>query len=229
MMDVWSHHPLWVTILLSLKVACCATFLASIFGISLGYILASRKFLGKNMIDVLLTLPMVMPPTVLGYYLLVVFGKNGFIGQSLALYFNVHLVFTWQGAVVAACIVIFPLILKPARASFENIDPHFKWVAKTLGLSKTAIFFRVTLPLAWKSISAGVLLAFARSLGEFGATLMLAGNIPGKTQTLSIAIYEAAQAGDDHLANMLVVLISCICMIILLAANKLSGSRSNDF
>jgi molybdate transport system permease protein len=163
-----------------------------------------------------------MPPTVLGYYLLVLIGRNGPVGGWLLTHFGINLIFTWQGAVIAATIVAFPLVFKAARAAFEAIDPQFEQAARVLGISETAIFFRVTLPLAWRGVLAGVLLAFARATGEFGATLMVAGSIPGKTQTLSVAVYEAVQAGQDNIANFLVLITSLTCMAVLLAAGRLA-------
>ncbi|MDF7676601.1 molybdate ABC transporter permease subunit [Neisseriaceae bacterium ESL0693] len=209
---------------LSLKIAIYATIINLILGIAIGYVLARKRLWGKNLIDTLLTLPMVMPPTVLGYYLLVLIGRHGWIGHWLNQW-GINLIFTWQGAVIAAVVVSFPLIFKPARAAFESIDRQLEYAAQILGLSPWRIFLRVTLPLAWRGILAGVLLAFARSLGEFGATLMVAGSIPGQTQTLSIAVYEAVQAGDDQLANTLVLIISVVCIIILLLISKLLGSK----
>lgn len=217
----------WIALFLSLKVAGWAILINLILGISVGYLLARKKFYGKELLDTLLTLPMVMPPTVLGYYLLVLLGRNGWIGRFLQDTFNINLIFTWQGAVIASVIVTFPLIFKPARAAFESIDQQYEQTARVLGIAELAIFFRITLPLAWRGILAGVLLAFARALGEFGATLMVAGSIPGKTQTLSIAIYEAVQAGQDAIANTLVIIISIVCIIILLLAKRLSAYRAN--
>ncbi len=217
----------WIALFLSLKVAGWAILINLILGISVGYLLARKKFYGKELLDTLLTLPMVMPPTVLGYYLLVLLGRNGWIGHFLQDTFNINLIFTWQGAVIASVIVTFPLIFKPARAAFESIDQQYEQTARVLGIAELAIFFRITLPLAWRGILAGVLLAFARALGEFGATLMVAGSIPGKTQTLSIAIYEAVQAGQDAIANTLVIIISIVCIIILLLAKRLAAYRAN--
>jgi len=173
----------------------------------------------------LLTLPLVMPPTVLGYYLLVLLGRRGVIGAWLDK-FDIQLVFTWQGAVIASAVVAFPLVLKSARTAFETVDPQFERAARTLGVSEAAVFFRVTLPLAARGILAGALLAFARALGEFGATLMIAGNLPGRTQTLSVAVYAAVQAGDDSTANILVIVTSVTCVVILLAAGRLLPQRS---
>jgi molybdate transport system permease protein len=215
----------WVTLLLSLKIAFWATFINLVIGVLLGYVLARKNIWGRALIDTVLTLPMVMPPTVLGYYLLVIMGKNGFIGQWLQQAFDINLIFTWQGAVVAATIVSLPLVFKPARAAFEALDIQLEQAGRVLGISNLAIFFRITLPLAWRGILAGVLLAFARSLGEFGATLMVAGSIPGQTQTLSIAVYEAVQSGDDQLANRLVLIISVVCIVLLLTISKLLAGK----
>ena len=218
-------HPTWTALALSLKVACWATALALICGVLAGYLLARRRFPGRELLDTVLTLPLVMPPTVLGYYLLVLLGRKGWIGARLQETFGINLIFTWQGAVIAAAIVAFPLVFKPARAAFETVDRRFEDAARVLGLSELAVFFRVTLPLAWRGILAGALLAFARALGEFGATLMVAGSIPGRTQTLSIAVYEAVQAGQDDLANGLVLITSAVCVAVLLTAGWLAPGR----
>lgn len=210
---------------LSLKVAGWATAINAIGGVVVGYFLARRRFPGRNFLDALLTLPMVMPPTVLGYYLLVLLGRRGWIGSWLNDTFGIQLIFTWQGAVLAAAIVSFPLVFKPARAAFEAIDPQWEQAAQVLGLSSSAIFFRVTLPLAFRGILAGVLLGFVRALGEFGATLMIAGSIPGQTQTLSLAVYEAVQAGRDSDANILVLITSIACIAVLLSVGQLSRGR----
>ncbi|MCG3171150.1 MAG: Molybdenum transport system permease protein ModB [Pseudomonadales bacterium] len=168
---------------------------------------------------------MVMPPTVLGYYLLVLVGRRGSLGGWLHEQFGIELVFTWQAAVIAAAVVAFPLVFKPARAAFEAVDGQLEQAARVLGISEPAVFFRATLPLAWRGIMAGVLLAFARALGEFGATLMVAGSMPGRTQTLSIAVYEAVQAGQDETANVLVAITSLVCVLVLLGAGRLAPGR----
>ena len=186
---------IWPAFALSLKVAGWATFITTILGIGMGYVLARGRFIGRDLLDTVLTLPMVLPPTVLGYYLLVLLGRRSPFGAWLSSEFGIQLIFTWQGAVIAATVVAFPLVCKPARAAFESVDGQLENAARVLGVSEVGIFFRLTLPLAWRGILAGVLLAFARALGEFGATLMVAGSIPGKTQTLSVAVYEAVQAG----------------------------------
>lgn len=215
----------WVALSLSLKVAGWATVLNIILGVSVGYFLARSRFFGRDLLDTLLTLPMVMPPTVLGYYLLVLMGRRSAFGSWLYDTFGINLIFTWQGAVIAATVVAFPLVFKPARAAFEAVDTELEQAARVLGVSEISVFFRITLPLAWRGILAGVLLAFARALGEFGATLMVAGSIPGKTQTLSIAVYEAVQAGKDDTANMLVVITSIVCVVVLLTASRLAPGR----
>jgi molybdate transport system permease protein len=164
---------------------------------------------------------MVTPPTVLGYYLLVLVGRRGVIGEWLNDTLGITLIFTWQGAVLAAAIVAFPLVYKGARAALEGVEHQFEQAARVLGQSEFEVFVRVTLPLAWRGILAGAMLAFARALGEFGATLMVAGSIPGRTQTLSIAVYEAVQAGKDDVANYLVIVTSVVCVSILLASGRL--------
>lgn len=215
----------WITLALTLKVAAWATAINLVLGVTVGWLLARRNFFGREFLDAVLTLPFVLPPTVLGYYLLVVIGKRGWLGSWLYQSFGINLIFTWQGAVIAATIVSFPLVLKSARASFEGVDPQLEKAARVLGLGELALFFRVTLPMAWPGILAGTLLVFARSLGEFGATLMVAGSIPGRTQTLSVAVYEAVQAGQDSQANTLVLIISITCIVVLLAAGRLAPFR----
>lgn len=216
---------LWIPLLLSLKVAGWATVLASLLGIGMAYALSRWNSPWSDAVDAILTLPMVLPPTVIGYYLLVLLGRRGWLGEFLAKW-NIELVFTWQGAVIAATIVAFPMVLKAARAAFEDVDPHIQNTGRLLGVSDAGVFFRLTLPLAFRGILAGVLLAFARALGEFGATLMVAGSIPGRTQTMSIAIYEAVQAGNDSLANLLVLVISVTCVVVLWSARLLAPRRA---
>jgi molybdate transport system permease protein len=205
--------------LLSLKVAAWATLVAGVAGVAMGLLLAKTRFSGRDFLDALLLLPMVMPPTVLGYYLLVAFGRNSPLGHWLESTLGLELIFTWQGAVAASAVVAFPLVFKAARTAFETVDRNLENAGRTLGYGEWTVFVRVTLPLAWRGIVAGAMLAFARAIGEFGATLMVAGNIPGRTQTMSIAIYEAVYAGDDALANMLVLIASTVCVLLLVAAS----------
>ncbi len=214
----------WITLALTLKVAAWATAINLVLGVAAGWLLARRRFLGREFVSAALTLPLVLPPTVMGYYLLVVIGKRGWLGQWLNDTFGITLIFTWQGAVIAASVVAFPLVLSAARSAFETVDPQLEKAARVLGLNESAVFFRVSLPMAWPGILAGVLLVFARSLGEFGATLMVAGSIPGRTQTLSVAVYEAVQAGDETSANQLIAIISITCTVILLLAGRLAPS-----
>lgn len=218
----------WSALGLSLKVAGWATAINLFLGVGLGWLLARRRFFGRELLDTVLTLPMVLPPTVLGYYLLVLIGRNGPLGGWLQSTFGINLVFTWQAAVIAAAVAALPLVFKPARAAFEGVDGQLEQAARTLGASEAAVFFRITLPLAWRGILAGLLLAFARAMGEFGATIMIAGSIPGRTQTLSISIYEAVQAGQDGRANALVLLTSVVCIVVLLLAARLVGSRRQE-
>ena len=213
--------PLWLT----LKVALLATLLAGVAGITLGWWMARRRFAGHAVVDSFLMLPMVLPPTVLGYYLIVVVGRNGVLGRYLDQWFGINLMFTWQGAVIAASIVSLPLIYKAARAAFEDADPRMVLAARTLGAGELEIFLRISLPLAGRGVVAGLMLAFARAMGEFGATLMIAGNLPGKTQTLSIAVYDAVQAGNDAQALWLTLLISVVCMFVLVVSSRLLQAK----
>jgi molybdate transport system permease protein len=208
--------PLWLT----LKVAGVATLMTFIVGVNLAFLVARSRFWGREGLDALCTLPLVLPPTVLGYYLIVLIGRQGWLGRWLQETWGISLIFTWQGAVLAAAVVSLPLIFKSARAAFEEVNPELEKAARTLGLSETAVFFRVSLPLAWRGILAGAMLAFARAMGEFGATLMVAGNLPGKTQTLSLAVYDAVQAGNDAEATVLVIIISTVCLTILVVSGK---------
>lgn len=214
-------NTIWIPLWLSLKVAGWATLFACVLGIAMAYGLSRWKSRWCDLLDSVLTLPMVLPPTVIGYYLLVLFGRRSALGQWLS-QFGIELVFTWQGAVIAATVVALPMVLKAARAAFEDVDSRLEDAARVLGLKPLAVFFRVSLPLASRGILAGILLAFARALGEFGATLMIAGSIPGRTQTMSIAIYEAVQAGEDGRALVLVAVISLTCVLVLWSASALS-------
>ena len=213
--------PLWLT----LKVALLATLVAGAVGIALGWWMSQRRFAGQNIVDAVLMLPMVLPPTVLGYYLIVLIGRNGVLGQYLDRWFGINLIFTWQGAVIAASLVSLPLIYKAARAAFEDVDGRFLHAARTLGAGEFEIFARIALSLAARGIAAGLMLAFARAMGEFGATLMIAGNLPGKTQTLSIAIYDAVQSGNDAQALWLTLVISVVCVVVLVISGRLLQAK----
>src|SRR3990172_4412980 len=188
-------------LLLTLKVAGTATLAAFFAGVVIAFALARGRFWAKQWLDAFFTLPLVLPPTVVGYYLIVLIGRNGLIGRWLEEVLGISLIFTWQGAVVASTVVSLPLVIKSAKAAFEGVDKNLENAGRTLGLTEPEVFFRVSFPLAWPGILAGTMLAFARAMGEFGATLMVAGNLPGKTQTLSLAVYEAIQAGNNKLAT----------------------------
>lgn len=217
-------ESVWVPLALSLKVAGWATAINAVLGVAAAFALSRWQSAGRDVVDAVLTLPLVLPPTVLGYYLLVLVGRRGVLGEWLA-GLGIELVFTWQGAVLASTIVAFPLVLRSARAAFEGVDSELEQAARVLGVGEAGVFFRVTLPLAARGIAAGVLLAFARALGEFGATLMVAGSLPGRTQTLSVAIYEAVQAGNDDTANILVAVTSVTCVLLLVIAGRLVPTR----
>jgi molybdate transport system permease protein len=210
--------PLW----LSLRVAVLSTTFALAAGLWIAYILANRDFRGKEALDAAVTLPLVLPPTVLGYYLLVLLGRSSPLGKAWEGIFGSPLVFTWKAAVVAALIHSFPLLVKSARAALESVDRRYERAARNLGASEWKLFWRVTFPLARRSILAATALAFARSLGDFGVTLMVAGNIPGRTQTAAVAIYDAYESGNNTLALTLVLIISAVALGILTVANHLA-------
>lgn len=221
MLNVAMSNFIWLSpLLLTLKVATLATIVAMFAGVPIAFLMARRSFLGSRLLDAIMTLPMVLPPTVLGYYLIVLIGRKGLLGPWLET-MGIQLIFTWQGAVIAASIVAYPLVYKSARAGFASADSKLEQAARTLGASELRIFLQVSLPLAWRAVMAGTMLAFARSMGEFGATLMVAGNLPGRTQTLSMAIYSAVEAGRDDTALFLVVLTSLVCLCILVGSSAL--------
>ncbi|MCL4309423.1 MAG: molybdate ABC transporter permease subunit [Thermoleophilia bacterium] len=208
---------------LSLQVALAATALVVPAGIGLAYLLARRSFRGRDLLDIILTLPLVMPPTVTGYYLVIVLGRNGPLGGLIYSHTGWSIMFTWEAAVLASSVVAMPLMVKTARAAFESVERNLIETSETLGHSGAATFFHVTLPLARRGLFAGATLSFARALGEFGATLMLAGNIPGKTSTAPLAIYTYASSGDWPRANSLVLLFTAISALFLYVAVKLNA------
>ena len=210
---------------LSFQIAIAATLLAAVVGTAFGILLAARKFPGREILDVLLTAPLVMPPTVLGYYVLVALGRRSALGKLFESLTGSSIVFTKTGAVVAATIGALPLVVKSARAALEGVDPTLVRAARTLGATPARAFFTVHLPLAARGLVAGLMLAFARSLGDFGLTLMVAGDIPGETQTASLAIYDAIQAQKETQALGLVAVLTAIALVTLYSVNKLSGRR----
>ena len=212
---------------LSVQVAAAATVFVLAAGVPVAYQLARRDFRGREVADVLLTLPLVLPPTVTGYLLIVLLGRNGVLGGPLYHLTGWTILFTWQAAVIASFVVALPLMVKTARAAIESVDRNLMDAAATLGHSELWTAFRVTLPLARRGILAGTVLAFARALGEFGATLMLAGNIPGRTDTMPLAIYAAATGGEHDRADQMVLLFAVLSALLLYAANRL-GRRQSD-
>lgn len=210
--------PLW----LSLRVAATSTVFAAALGIGLAYLLAKGRFPGRGLLEALASVPIVLPPTVLGYYLLVSLGVRSPIGRAWESVFGQTLVFTPTAAVVAASVSAMPFVLRTARAAIEAVDPRFEQAARTMGLAEWRVAAQVTLPLARRGLIAGVALGFARALGDFGVTVMLAGNIPGRTQTMPIAVYDAVQSGDDHRAATLSAVLGGIAVVALVAVNRLS-------
>ena len=207
--------------MLSLKVALSATLLSIAIGIPVAYFLAKSSGKIADLADSLLTLPIVLPPTVLGYYLLILLGRQSFIGRFLEGNFNITIVFTPAGAVVAAMIVSMPFMIKTARTAFAAVDKDLIHAARLLGRTDFNLFFSVLVPLAWRGILSGIVLSFARALGDFGATLMVAGNIPNKTTTMPIAIYDALLAGNKELADLLVIIMTVVAFSILFLLNRL--------
>ena len=210
---------------LSLVVALGATAVVGIAGTALGYVLARGRFRGRELLDSLLMMPLVLPPTVTGYYLIVLLGQQGFLGQTLDRQFGLRLTFNLAACIIAASVMALPLMVRAARVAFEELDPRHEIAAASLGLGPLAVLRRVSLPLARRGLWAGLVLSFARALGEFGATLMLAGNIPGRTQTLPLQIYEAVAAGEDRRATVLALLLTGVSLIVLLAAGRWSRRR----
>lgn len=204
--------------LVSLKTTFAATLITFFIGIFAAYWMTNYRGKFKIIIDIIFTLPLVLPPTVVGFFLLLILGKNGPIGKVL-LKFGTTIIFSWPATVIAACVVAFPLMYNTTKGAFEQIDNNIVSAARTLGVSEGRIFLEVVLPLAWPGIAAGTVLSFARCLGEFGATLMVAGNIPQKTQTIPVAIYFAAESGEMDKALIWVLLIVGISIIVMLLMN----------
>jgi molybdate transport system permease protein len=209
--------PLW----LSLRVALLSTLISVAAGLWLAYLLANREFRGKDLLDATVTLPLVLPPTVLGYYLLLLIGRESPLGRLYEWLFGTPLTFTWQAAVVAAICHSLPLLVKWSRSALESVDRSYENAARSLGSSEWRVFWRVSLPLAGRSILAASALCFARSLGDFGVTIMIAGNIPGRTQTLSVAIYDAVEGGQGDVARLFTIVVSVVAIATLTLANRL--------
>jgi molybdate transport system permease protein len=214
----------WFPLTLSLQVALVATVITAVLGVPTAWLLARRHFAGRDVISAALLTPLVLPPTVLGYYLLLVIGRRGAIGRLLDAR-GIELAFTWRAAVVAAAVGSFALLIKTAQAGFESIDKRLEQAAQTLGHSDWSIFWTISVPLAWRSILAGTVLAFCRALGDFGITLMVAGDIPGRTQTLPLAIYDHVQSNQLQHANTLALVSVSIVVVLMLALGRVARLR----
>jgi molybdate transport system permease protein len=212
--------PVW----LSLRVSLAATALTLAVGVPVAWLLARRRFPGRELVASLVVTPLVLPPTVLGYYLLLVIGSHGPVGRVFER-LGVSLAFTWRAAVLAACLGSIPLLIKAAQAGFESVDARLEQAARTLGRSEWSVFWSVTLPLSWRAVLAGTVLAFCRAFGDFGITLMVAGSIPGVTQTLPLAIYDRVQANEMHEANALALLAVGAVVALLLGVARLGRLR----
>ncbi len=219
---------IWQALRLSLLVVSIATVIIALSGTAFAFLLAKRDFRGKEIVDAILTLPMVLPPTVTGYYLIVLLGRRGLLGHPIYELTGWSITFTWVAAVAASTVIALPLMVKSARAAIESVDPQYEIMSYTLGKSEAETFFRITLPLASRGILAGIVLSFARAFGEFGATLMLAGNIPGRTQTMPLAIYEAVASGEDEQARWLALILTAISVTVVYITNRLSRPRKAE-
>jgi len=218
-------HVDWFPLWLSLEVATAATLISVALGLWLAWLLANRDFPGKDLVDAIATLPLALPPTVLGYYLLVVIGRSTWIGRAWEAVTGSPLVFTWRAAVIASTLHAIPLLIKSSRAALESVDLACERAARSLGASEWRLFWRVSLQLARRPIAAATVLAFARSLGDFGATLMIAGDIPGRTQTAAIAIFDDVESGNTLAARVLVIVISILTAAVVLLANRMERKR----
>ncbi len=217
--DLWTQFDA-APLALTLRVAGVATVLALALGVALGWVFARTRLPGRGVLEAVCMLPLVLPPTVLGYGILVLMGRRSALGAWLREHFDYTVIFHWHGAVIASTLVALPLVLKGASSAFAQVDRHLEAASRTLRQSAWSTFVRVTLPLAWPGILAGTLLAFARAMGEFGASLMVAGSIPGQTQTTSMAIYDAVQAGRDDVALLLALIVSAVSVAILVLSNR---------
>ena len=207
-------------ILLSLKIAVISTFITLILGLILAYVFTKHEFLFKDGLEVILTLPMTLPPTIMGYILLLLFSRKGPIGKILYNAFDINIIFTWVAGCIAAVVVSLPLMYQSIKSSFLSTDPVYENVARTLGKSEFEIFTKVTIPLALPGIVSGIVLSFSRAIGEFGATLMVAGNIPGKTETIPLAIFYAVESNNRQRANLLMAIVIGFSFINIYLLNK---------
>jgi molybdate transport system permease protein len=211
----------WFPLALSLQVALIATVITASIGVPIAWLLARRHFAGRDLLSAALLTPLVLPPTVLGYYLLLVIGRRGWIGRLLNAR-GIELAFTWRAAVLAAAVGSFALLIKTTQAGFESIDKRLEQAAQTLGHSDWSVFWTISVPLAWRSILAGTVLAFCKALGDFGITLMVAGDIPGRTQTLPLAIYDHVQSNQLQEANVLALISVAVVVVLMLALGRVA-------
>jgi molybdate transport system permease protein len=215
------NNELW-PLIISIKTAVTSTVITFFLGIFAAWFMTSKRRAYAGVVDAIFTLPMVLPPTVVGFFLLLLFGKNGPIGKLLLL-IDIKVIFSWTATVIAAVVVSFPMMYKTTKGAFEQIDNNILNAARTLGMSEWKIFWTISIHLAWPGVAAGTILAFARALGEFGATLMIAGSIPGKTQTIPIAIFFATEAGDMRKALAWVIAISVLSFAVIILTNLWSS------
>lgn len=221
-------EQIWFSIKLSLLVSALSTVFVAIIGGAIAYLLATREFRGKMILEVLISLPLILPPTVTGYYLIMIFGRNGFLGKLLYEIADWSIMFTWQAAVLASFIISLPLMVRTTQAAIASVDITMRDTATMLGYSEWQTALKVVIPLARKGILAGIVLAFARAMGEFGATLMVAGNIPGRTSTMPLAIYSYAVSGDWEKAHWLVLLLTLTSALFIILARQfeIKGGKS---
>ncbi len=215
----------WQPVLLSFKISAIALVFVVAFGTLIAYWVVRASFPGKDLIETLITLPLVLPPVVTGFTLLLLFGRRGPLGRLLNELFHTQIVFTPCAAVVAAVVVSLPLMYQSAKAAFQTVDRHLEDVARTLKAGESKVFFTVTLPLAWPGLLSGIILSFSRALGEFGATAMVAGNIPGKTQTIPVAIFFASESNDLKTAGLYVLIISLVTFVMVFGVNRWSRNK----
>jgi molybdate transport system permease protein len=213
---------IWESFKLSALVVSLATLIIAVLGLALGLLFAKARFHGRELLAAFFTMPLVLPPTVTGFYLIVLFGRHGLIGEPIYNLTGWTITFTWQAAVVAAVVLALPLMVLSSRAAIESVNPQYEIASYTLGKTCLATFLLITLPLARRGILAGIVLSFTRALGEFGATFMLAGNIAGKTQTMPLAIYEAVISGDNKQAQALALILTGVSVAAVYLTTKLT-------
>ena len=216
-------NQVWFPLYITLWIATISSLLVFCSGIVLAYIFARRDFRGKEFAELIITLPLVLPPTVIGYLLVMLVGRNGFLGHLIFSFLGTGILFTWQAAVIAAYTVSLPLMVRIAKAAIEAVDKELEYAAYILGRNEIETALLITLPLAKRGILAGLVLSFARAVGEFGATLMLAGNIPGKTNTMALSIYSAFEAGNNELAQILVLILIIVSLLAISLTGKFVG------